>query len=169
MVPARAVEQRALEFVHAGDVGIGRNIQQSGGADHGIGVFDTGFAILATDGDIPQSCLPVPDRRNDLLIEPDMIGDTHLGIAFFDISLDFVATREIVIPVRFHAERIGIEMVGCIDCDAGIGVFVPGATDVVVLFYDDIVIARFLQFCAHGNAGKAGADYENTKCGQLIG
>ena len=69
-----------------------------------------------------------------------------------DIGFDLIALGEEMVPVIVIVERIGVEMVGGIDADPGIGIFIPGAANIVILLDDREGNAGFLHLDTHADA-----------------
>ena len=159
------MELGAGKAVEAGDVGHLGPVELANRADYRVGGEGVGAAILAPDIHPPDQSLLVPHRRGHFLVEADLVAQTGtVGIAL-DIGLDLVALGEEMVPVGVVVERVGIEVVGRVHANAGIGILVPGAANLVVLLDDGEGDAGFLELDAHADAREARADQQNVKIG----
>ena len=94
----------------------------------------------------------IPTQRKYFFAETDMLAQARALDIALDIGFDLIALGEEMVPVIVIVERIGVEMVGGIDADPGIGIFIPGAANIVILLDDREGNAGFLHLDTHADA-----------------
>ena len=153
VVPARRVEDLALEGVDAFDVGQPRLGQAAGADDQGL--RDPG-AVRRTHG--PALGVVVPRRVLGGRVEDEAVERSRLRGDLLDVVLDLrlrgVGARPVV-----GRERVGVELARDVAGRARVGVVAPGATHVRALLQDhEVGLAVLLELDRGAQAGEAGAD-----------
>ena len=154
--PARGVEQRPPERVHAGERRDLRPVELPDGGDHGVG--DERLACRGRD----RPPLLAVDRARHLGVEPDDFAQV-VGVGdVAQVGEHLVALAEVGGPAP-RRERVGVEVARGVDTRAGIGVLQPGAADVGVLLQHHVVDARLGQPDRGEHSRDPGADDHDPK------
>ena len=101
----------------------------------------------------------IKSRSRHVGVQPDVLHQPVFLGAMFQIRLDLVLLGIHPAPVRVLLEGEGVECRLHVTGTPRVVVLVPGATDVVTLLQDhEVVVAGFLEFDGHAQAGESGAD-----------
>ena len=163
VVPAGGVEGRALEALHAGQVGVARIAQRPLGGDD-----DVGRELALGRLESPQLLVLVPVGREQVGVEADVRHHAVAVRAVAQVLEDLGLRREGARPVRVGREGERVEMRGHVAATARIGVVAPGAADVRgALEHREVELALLPELDCHAEPGEAGADDDDPMVGQV--
>ncbi len=136
VVPARGVERRAGEVVHAGDVGELGPVQRAHRADDEARVERLGRAVGVAHEDRPPPGRLVVGRVGDLGLEADVRTQRVVVQHPDEVLLQLRLLREVLGPVVGGLERVAVEVAADVDARTGVTVLVPRAARPGVLLHD---------------------------------
>ena len=153
VVPARAVERRALERVDALELRDLRVVQHAGRRDDDVDLV----AVAARGLDLPAAALE--RAALDLVAEAEVRHHAVLLRGALEIGLDLSARRIAVAPARVQRERVAVQVRGHVAAEPGIGVLAPGAAEPARLLVDgEVAEPGLLELDRREHAGHAGAE-----------
>ncbi len=163
MLPASAVKRRAGKAVCALDRRQIGPVELPDGADDRVGGVGLRLVVVS-DRDLPAAAGFIKACFGHFGLETDVLPQLEVSGGVGKVLSQDGLRRKMLRPV-FGPEGIGVGMVGAIDPAAGIGVLVPGATDVAV-FLDDLERDPcFFEADCRQQPGHASANDQHLKFG----
>jgi hypothetical protein len=158
VVPARGVEDLALEGLDALDLGEPGLRQAAGPADHDVGGEGAGAGRH-----LPDTVLLVPARVLDRDAEVEPVEDARLPGDVLEVGLDLRLRGERPRPLGVRRERERVELAGHVAGGARVGVVAPGAADGLTLVdHDEVGDAGLVELDRRTETGEAGAEDEHA-------
>ena len=166
VVPARGVEDLALEGLDALDLRQPGLREPAGAGDH-----DVGGDIAVVGADQPDLLVLVPGEVQDRDPEPEPVEHPGLLGGALEVGLDLRLRGERARPVGVGREAEGVQLAGHVAGGAGVGVVPPGAADGVALLHDDEVgEAVLVELDGGAETGEAGTHDEGPDpAGERVG
>ena len=164
MIPARGVKRLTGERLYA------RDVRQLGLAEHTRRCDHEARAdpLSSLRVDLPHVLFLVEGGRGDLRVQLDAVPHAVLVGAVLGVRLQLAPGRVDPRPVTPLLEGELVAERGDVDCDAGVGVPVPGAPHAVGLVEDEEVLeAGAIELDRRADAREAGADHDDlmVHCG----
>ena len=165
VVPARGVERRTGEASRARKIRYERLVQLTHGADDRTRAQNLSATIRSANGERPVAGVVVPDRGDDLGVEPDVLGHAVTLHHIVEVVLQFGLAREELRPVVRGFEAVAVEMVADVHPGAGIAVLPPGSTHTGVLLDHGVGHASLVEPDRGQQAGLTGTDHDDRELG----
>ena len=160
VVPARGVEQLALEGVDALDVGQA-GLGEPTRADHERARDPGDVPVGARGGAEPALLRGVPARAGEPGVEDEAVQGAGLAGHPLEVGLDLRLRREGHRPVGVGRERERVQLAGHVARGPGVGVVAPGPADVAALLDDgEVPLAVLLELDGRAQPGEPGAHDE---------
>ena len=159
--PARRVERRPGERVHAGDVREPWDIQRADRADDEPRLEGLRGPVRVSDADVPGARPLVPREGRNLGAEAAVRAQLVLVQYAGEVVAQLWLLAEVLGPVMGRLERVAVVMTSDVDPRTRVPVLPPGATGTLVLVDDREGKTGLRQADPREDAGQATADHDD--------